>query len=87
MHPLTQLCWCLIPLGYQKIFTVNLGLFPSFKASTLLKMYISVKLFVGGKLILDVMLIANEAIDSGLKIPNSILIYKPDIKKAYDHIN
>lgn len=50
-------------------------------------MYISVKPFVGGKLILDVMLIANEAIDSGLKIPNSILIYKPDIKKAYDHIN
>ena len=33
------------------------------------------------------MLITNKAIDSMLKSLNSILIYKLDIEKVYNHVN
>ena len=43
--------------------------------------------FVEGRQILDVVLIANEAIDSLIKGNESGVLCKLDIKKAYDHIS
>ena len=43
--------------------------------------------FVGGRQILDAVLIANDAIDALLKRKKKGLICKLDIKKAYDHLN
>ena len=45
------------------------------------------KCFCGGKTNLAAALIANEANDSLLKSNDCGLIYKLDIKNAYDHVN
>ena len=42
--------------------------------------------FVEGRQILDIVLIANEAVDSILRKKESGLLCKLDIEKAYDHI-
>ena len=42
--------------------------------------------FVEGRLILDIVLIANEAVDSILRRKEKWILCKLDIEKAYDHI-
>ena len=47
----------------------------------------SQNVFIEGRQILDVVLIANEIVDSSLRRKKCGLVYKLDIEKAYDSIN
>ena len=43
--------------------------------------------FLKGRQIMDVMLIANETVDSRQKQKNPGILCKLDMEKAYDHVN
>ena len=43
--------------------------------------------FIKGRQIMDVMLIANETVDSRQKQKNPGILCKLDMEKAYDHVN
>jgi hypothetical protein len=43
--------------------------------------------FIKGRPILDLILIANECLDSRLRFREPDMICKMDLEKAYDHVN
>lgn len=43
--------------------------------------------FLEGRQIMDVVIFANELVDSSIKLKRSGILCKLDIKKAYNHVN